>query len=102
MRKVSFLSKLLSNSKDSASSRVFTTLAIEDVYSVSLVSQCRMLEASLKIDIVYQCLKRPQEATAIVRSNKKLLLERDFTLLLSHATASHSVGTIAKIAKSVS
>ena len=44
MRKLSFLSKLLSNSKDSMNSRVFTTLAIEDVYSVSLVSQCRMLE----------------------------------------------------------
>ena len=78
------------------SSCVFTTLAIEDVYSVSLVSQCRMLEASLKIDIFCQYFNHPQEATAIVRLNKKLLLERDFTLLLSHATASPSVGKIAK------
>ena len=53
-----------------------------------------------KKDIVCQCLKHPQEATAIVRLNKKLLLERDFTLLLSHAMTSPSVGTIAKIAKS--
>ena len=64
--------------------------------------QCCMLEASLKIDIICQCLKHPQEATAIVHSNKKLLLECDFTLLLSHAMASPSVGTIVKIAKSVS
>ena len=59
------------------------TLAIEDVYSVSLVSQCRMLEASLKTDIVCQCLKHPHKATAIVHSNKTLLLDCDFILLIS-------------------
>ena len=83
------------------SSRVFTTLASEDIYSVSLVSQYCMLEASVKIDIACQCLKHLQEATAIIFSNKKLLLECDFTLLLSHATTSPTVGTITKIAKSV-
>ena len=51
--------------------------------------------------IVCQYLKYPQEATAIVHTNKKLLLERDFTLLFSHATVFPSLN-FAKIAKFVS
>ena len=61
-RKLSFLSKLLSNSKDSMS-LVFSPLWL---LRMCAVSQCHMLEASLNIDIVYQYLKHPQEATAIV------------------------------------
>ena len=54
-----------------------------------------MLEASLKIDIVCQCLKHPQEATAIVRTNKKLLLE--FYLAVITSLTSPTVGTIMQI-----
>lgn len=31
------------------SSHIFTTLAMEDVYKISVVQQCRMLESSLAI-----------------------------------------------------
>ena len=49
LRKLSFLSKLLTNSNDILSSCIFTTLAMDE--------QCRMLEAPLSTDIVNQCLK---------------------------------------------
>ena len=44
IRKLNFLSKLLSGSNDTISKRVFSSLAVEDVYESSIVQQCRMLE----------------------------------------------------------
>ena len=57
LRKVAFLSKLLHQNKDSLCSRIFTSLAIENVYNTSIVQQCRMLESELKTDIVAKCLQ---------------------------------------------
>ena len=71
--------------------RIFTTLATEDVYSISMVQQCRMLEALLATDIVNQCLTTPDDAVSIVCSSKKLLLEQDFKLLISSAITHPSV-----------
>ena len=42
---MSFLSKLLSNTEDNMSSRIFTTMEMDDVYSITIVQQCKMLEA---------------------------------------------------------
>ena len=74
-RKLPFLSKLLSNPEDTMSSHIFTTLATEDVYSISIVQQCRMLDDVLATDIVNQCLTTPDDAVSIVRSGKNLLLQ---------------------------
>ena len=52
LRKLTFLSKLLSNYKDTMSSRIFISLAIEDIYNSSVVQQYKMLEAPLATDIV--------------------------------------------------
>ena len=76
LRKLTFLSKLLSNYKDTMSSRIFISLVIEDI-NISVVQQCKMLEATLATDIVDQCLSNPNNAPEIVRINKKLLLKRD-------------------------
>ena len=64
LRKLTFLSKLLSNYKDTMSSRIFISLAIEDIYYISVVQQCKMLEATLATDIVD--LSNPNNAPEIV------------------------------------
>ena len=97
-RKLNFLCKLLTSSRDSMSHRLFTTLAMDDIYSISLVQQCRMLEAPLQTDIVDQCLSDPANAKSIFRSSKKLLLKQDYHQLLSSALSHSSSKFIAEIA----
>ncbi len=41
-RKLNFLSKLLSKKKDTMIQRVFSSLAIDNVYEISNIQQCRM------------------------------------------------------------
>ena len=102
LRKLSFLSKLLSNQKDSMSSQIFVSLAIDDIYSISIVQQCRFLEASLATNVVDRCLLSPGDALLIVRDNKKLLLKIDYQLLFSSALSHPSVHSAAVIAQSIS
>ena len=71
LRKLTFLSRLLTNSDDTMSSRIFTSLAIVDVYSITIVQQCRLLEAPLGTNIIYKCLENAENAMITVRSNKK-------------------------------
>ena len=87
---------------DTMSYRIFISLAIEDIYNISVVQQCKMLEATLATDIVDQCLSNPNNAPEIVRINKKLLLKRDYEQLLSSAMSHPSVYPAAQIAQTVS
>ena len=73
VRKLTYLSKLLSNQTDTMSSRIFCSLAMENIYNISLIHQCRMLEAFLATNVVDQCLASPDNAPTITRSNKKLI-----------------------------
>ena len=57
------------------SSRIFVSLAIDDVYSISIVQQCRILEAPLATN-VDQCLSSPGDTLLITQDNKELLLKR--------------------------
>ena len=86
------------------SSRIFISLAIEDVYNMSVVQQYKMLEATLATDIVDQCLSlsNPNNAPNIVQINKKLLLERNYELLLASAMTHPSVYPATQIAQTVS
>ena len=59
IHKLSFLATLLSSTDDKISSRIFTSLAIVDVYNIGLVQQCRMLEAEASTNVLAQCLKNP-------------------------------------------
>ena len=77
------------------SSRIFISLAIDDVYNISIVQQCKMLEASLATDVVEQCLATPDYAPKIVRDNKEPLLKRDYELLLISAMCHPSVNSAA-------
>ena len=102
LRKLTFSSKLLSNYKDTMSSRIFISLAIEDIYNISVVQQCIMLEATLATNIMDQCLSNPNNVPEIVQTNKKLLLKRDYEQLLSSAMSQPSVYPPAQIAQTVS
>ena len=89
IRKLSFLSKLLSDTMDTISRRIFTSLAMENVFETSIVQQCKMLEANLNTCILVKCLCDPENAPGIVRSNRKHILRYDFQLLLSSSTDRH-------------
>ena len=46
---------------------------MENIYNISLLHQCRMLEAFLATNVVDQYLASPDNAPTITRSNKKFL-----------------------------
>ena len=97
IRKLGFLSKLLSGTEDTISRRVFTSLAMENVFDISLVQQCQILEANLGTCVLASCLSDPDNARDIVRSNKKHILNSDFKKLLS--SANHHRGSAAAAAQ---
>ena len=80
---INFLSKLLSGSNDTISRRVFSSLAVEDVYESSIVQQCRMLESKLGTHVLAKCLSDPENAPDAVRSCKESILRSDLTILIS-------------------
>lgn len=100
LRKLSFLAKLLSSKNDSISTRVFNSLAIDDVYDSSIVQQCRMLESALGTDVLACCLLNPDSAVDSVKRNKHRILKQDFDLLISSSsseqTSSYLVAHVAK------
>ena len=102
LRKLSFLSKLLSSTADTLSTRIFTTFSMNDIYSLSIVQQCRMLEAPLATDVVNQCLSDPPNARSIVKSSKEVILQRDYNLLLSSSSTHPTAQYVSQIASHVS
>ena len=92
LRKLSFLSKLICNNGDTMSSlqSVWTIY-----YSLSIVQQCRMLEAPLATDVVHQLLSDLPNAKSI---NK----ERDYDLLLVSVKAHPTAQCISQIASNTS
>ena len=103
LRKLSFLAKLLCSINDSISTRVFNSLAIDDVYDSSIVQQCRMLESVLGTDVLACCLTNPDFAGDIVKSNKRRILNQDFNLLISTSISGQtSCSLVARVAKHTS
>ena len=89
IRNLTFLAKLLAN--DIISSRIFTSLAIVDVYNVGIVEQCQMLDSKLNTNVLALCLKNPEDAPAIVKLIKTDIIKSDFEVLLSSAAIHPSV-----------
>ena len=66
LRKLKFLARLLSTTNNTQSARTFRTLAVENVYGISLVQQCLWLEHTLNTPpIVHQCLTNPDSAISL-------------------------------------
>ena len=102
IRKLTFLAKLLSDTKDIISGRIFTSLAVVDVYNVSIVQQCRMLESELGTHTLSACLENPPDAPTTVKSAKAIILKADLNALLSSSLNHPSAKYIADVATEIS
>ncbi len=87
---------------DIISGRIFTSLAVVDVYNVSIVQQCRMLESELGTHTLASCLENPPEASITVKSAKATILKADFNALLSASINHPSAKYIATVATETS
>ena len=84
------------------SGRIFTSLAIVDVYSVGIVQQCQMLESELNTNVLAMCLEHPQDASSIINSKRPDILKSDFEALLSAANTHPSAKFVASVAQTTS
>ena len=91
-QKLTFLAKLLEDD-DCLSSQVFRTLASDDIYDISIVQQCRLLEQGIGTNYLQLCLEDPLTARSIVCEAKRDILSRDWasTLLASKTHPSLTV-----------
>ena len=88
VRKLSYLAKLLSDNSNCTSSRVFRSLASENLFDIGLVQQCKELELLFGTNILEQCLLSPDEAIATVQQAMPHLIEADWNRSL-HLGLSH-------------
>ena len=96
LRKLKFLARLLSTTNNTQSARTFRTLAVENVYGISLVQQCLWLEHTLNTPpIVHQCLTNPDSAISLVNENRNNILRQDWAdtvkLAKSHTSLKYVV-----------
>ena len=95
IRKLSFLSKLLSGTKDTTNSRVFTSLAMENIFEMSIVQQYRILEANLGTRVLAECLSDPENAPA---SKSKFFTPTSSSYYISLSSATQRRGPAAPAA----
>ena len=84
---------------DILSSRVFTTLAIEEIYDIFIVQQCYMLQSHTGIDCVSRCLDNVSET---VKSLREEILKADYDALLKSQSQHLSTKFVAEVARSSS
>ena len=93
LRKLALLGKLIHSDGVKLSSRVFHTLAAENVYKISLAEQCQFLESELGTTFTAKCLNDPENSSSIVAEAKEELVKKDWHLLLksinSHSSLQH-------------
>ena len=104
VRKLAFLCKLLSDQSDVEviSRDIFSSLASVDVYSISIIQQCRMLESFFGTSVLARCLNEPSEARSILSNYKSHLITKDFKLLLEHSLSHKTAKIVASVAKTTS
>lgn len=92
LREVSSLGKLSCSTEDTFIARIFTTIAIENINVIyHLCSNVyRILESSLQIYLVHQCLHDPESAPSMFCSIRDKLLKQDFDQLVLSAQTSPS------------
>ena len=93
IRKLTFLAKLLERD-DVLSSHVFRTLASTNVYEVSLVQQCRVLEQQIGTGYLQLCLQNPTDAYSIVREAKSDILAKDWNYIIQDSRSHHSLAIV--------
>ena len=96
IRKLTFLAKLLERD-DVLSSRVFRTLASTNVYEISLVQQCRVLEQQIGTGYLQLCLQNPTNASSIVREAKSEIMAKDWNCTIQDSIYHHLLTTVSAI-----
>ena len=66
------------------------------------IQQCKMLEASLNIHVLDECLKCPETAYMLVKSEKQSILESDMSSLIASALHHDSAHLTAMVAAQIS
>ena len=94
LRKLAFLVKLLQCNHDKISSRVFRTLAFEDVSKISLVEQCQQLGCEFGTSYLEKCLNNPDNAHLTLREAKEMLISRDWEIVLGMANSHQSTNHV--------
>ena len=98
IRKLRFPAHLFSSNNQTLGPTIFWTLAMCNVDDISLVQQCRWLENYFSSKgITDSCLRRPMEASGIVREAESELLKQDELLTLMEARSHQSLKHIIKI-----
>ncbi len=94
MRKLVLLCKVLLSDGDEISSRIFCTLAAENVHNISLVQQCQLLESEYGTTYMKQCLEDPQSVCSVLAEAKVEIVRKDWLLFLdkvcTHSTLKHA------------
>ena len=76
---------------------IFRSLAVSDVKSLLLIRQCRFLESTLDLNFTTSVLTSPNSVSPSI---KKVILQLDFSLLLSDAASHPSQKLVQNIASS--
>ena len=82
--KLRFLAKLLKSEQDDLASRIFRTLSA-DVYSISLVEQCRWLLEELGLGWILQKCLSDHTASDTVKDLQNIILKQDWSQTVNSA-----------------
>ena len=63
----------LENGQPTKCKAVDLTIAIKDIYQISIVQECKVLEDLLETSVLVQCLSRPHDAPKIVREHRSII-----------------------------
>ena len=77
LRKLGFLAKLLS-SESGISTQVFRTISTDNVYEISLVQLCRLLEQHFDTNYLGVCLENSTDAAQAIQEAKSVILRKDW------------------------
>ena len=97
-----FLGKLMTTENSTISSVIFTAQAIVEPFNISIIQQCKMLEAMLGVQVLGECLQCPDSASMIVRYQKQSLLDTDMSSLVISAKQDNSAQLVAAVAQQIS
>ena len=57
------------------SAKLLISLEIKDIYQISIVQECKVLEDLLETSVLAQCLSHPHDAPKIVREHRSIILK---------------------------
>ena len=81
--------KLLQSNGNNLSSRIFRTMASDDIHKISLIEQCQFLEDGYDTSFVADCLNDPENAHLVFKEARAFLLQKDLEMASQHHSLKH-------------